>query len=138
MRNPFHPGDQKVYSINVDEGRLARFDAGLVHPVYATFALAKDAEWAGRLFVLEMKEEGEEGIGTALSIEHVSPAPVGSVVNITATLIAVEGNRIDVSFEAHVGNRLIARGTTGQKIVNKQRMDALITQLQTILGSEGN
>lgn len=138
MHNPFRPGDQKVHTVTVDEGRLARFDAGLVHPVYATFALAKDAEWAGRLFVLEMKEEDEEGIGTAFSIEHVSPAPLGSVVNITATVIALEGNRIDVSFEAHVGNRLIAHGTTGQKIVNKQRMGALIAQLQSNLDKDSN
>lgn len=136
MRNPFRPGDQKVYAVTVDEGRLARFDAGLVHPVYATFALAKDVEWAGRLFVLEMKEEGEEGIGTALSIEHVSPAPLGASVSITATLIAVEGNRIEVGFEAHVGERLIARGTTGQKIVHKQRMDALIDQLNSSLNRQ--
>ena len=61
MKNPFKSGDQKTYRHRVTEADIARFESGLVHPFYATFALGRDAEWAGRLFVLEMKEEGEEG-----------------------------------------------------------------------------
>ena len=45
-----------------------------VHPFYSTFALGRDVEWACRQFVLEMKEEDEEGIGTFLNITHKSPA----------------------------------------------------------------
>ena len=66
MINPFQPGDVKSFVHVVTEADTARFDSGEVHNVYSTFALARDAEWSGRLFVLEMKEEGEEGIGTAI------------------------------------------------------------------------
>jgi hypothetical protein len=40
------------------------FEGVNVHPVMATFSITRDAEWAGRIFVLAMKEEHEEGIGT--------------------------------------------------------------------------
>jgi hypothetical protein len=68
-----------LYELVLNED-CASFESGNVHPVYATFALGRDAEWACRLFVLEMKEAYEEGIGTFLTIHHKSPALVGSNV----------------------------------------------------------
>ncbi len=130
MQNPFKIGDQKVYESLVTDDKLARFDAGLVHPVYSTFALGKDAEWACRLFVLEMKEAGEEGIGSYLFIEHLSPALLGSTVKITARLEEVKGNEIMCTFEASCGERLIAKGKTGQKIIRKDRFEALLESLK--------
>jgi predicted thioesterase len=64
MKHLFKQGDVKRYSKVVSIDELASFESGTVHEVYSTFALARDAEWSGRLFVLEMKEEDEEGIGT--------------------------------------------------------------------------
>lgn len=129
MKNPFQPGDQQVYVTQVTEDKLASFEAGTVHPVYGTFALGRDAEWVCRQFVLEMKEPGEEGIGTFLEVEHLSPAPLGVMVTLTATLLAVEGREVLCSFEARVGPRLVARGRTGQKIIDKARFDAFLASL---------
>lgn len=129
MINPFKPGDQKVFARQVQLEDTAAFEAGEVHPVYATFALGRDAEWACRLFVLDMKEDDEEGIGTFLHIDHASPALVGSEVIFTATLDAVEGNSVICSFEAKVGERLIAKGRTGQKILKRTKLDSLFGQL---------
>lgn len=130
MINPFQAGDQRVFSHIVTEADVARFDSGTVHPVYSTFALARDAEWSGRLFVLEMKEDGEEGIGTGLSIEHVSPALLGSEVIFTATLTRVEKNEVVNTFEARVGSRLIARGEQKQKILKKEKLELLFESLE--------
>ena len=60
MKNIFKPGDQKHYRVRVTESDCAAFQGKLVHPVYATFALARDFEWSSRLFFLEMKDEDEE------------------------------------------------------------------------------
>ena len=73
MKTPFAIGDQKKYWHTVSDQDLARFASGTVHEVYSTFAIARDAEWSGRLFVLEMKEESEEGIGTGINIIHHAP-----------------------------------------------------------------
>jgi fluoroacetyl-CoA thioesterase len=129
LRIIFSPGDIRCYEKAVTEKDTATFEAGQVHPVYATFALGRDAEWACRLFVLEMKEADEEGIGTFLNVEHISPALLGSNVKFTAVIDKIEGNTIICSFEAAVEGRLIAKGKTGQKILKKEKLDRLFDQL---------
>lgn len=126
MKNPFQTGDTKVYRKMVTAADFARFEDGLVHAVCSTFSLAQAAEWAGRLFVLEMKEEDEEGIGTYLNINHKSPAFEGEEVAITATLKSQEGNNVICSFEARVGDRLVADGETGQKILKKEKLASVL------------
>jgi fluoroacetyl-CoA thioesterase len=130
VKNPFSIGDTKVYETLVTEDKLARFDAGLVHSVYSTFALGKDVEWACRLFVLEMKETGEEGIGSYLSIEHLYPAPLGSTVKIEATVESLNGNEIVCSYQVFANGFLIAQGRQGQKVINKAKFDSIIHQIK--------
>ncbi|MDX2286193.1 MAG: hypothetical protein NW241_18640 [Bacteroidia bacterium] len=129
MKMPFQPGDQRRYDTRVTEDKLARFDAGLVHPVYSTFALGRDAEWACRLFVLDMLEPGEEGVGAFLSIRHHAPAPPGAEIRITATLAGAEGRRIRCTWEARHGSRLIASGEQEQHILRKADFDAYLATL---------
>lgn len=123
MKQLFHSGDTKTFSRRVREEDCATFDSGQVHPVYATFALARDAEWCCRLFVLEMKDADEEGIGTMLSIQHVSPALIGATVVFTGTVKEIKGNSLICTFEARSGDRLIATGETGQKILQKEKLE---------------
>lgn len=130
LKNNFQPGDIKQYETTVTDEKLARFDSGLVHPVYSTFALGKDAEWTCRLFVLEMKETGEEGVGSYLSIEHLYPAPLGSSVRFEASLESVKGNEIICTFEAFANGEMIARGRQGQKIIDKQKFDQLLQRIE--------
>lgn len=125
MKNPWAVGDRQTFTHIVSAADTARFESGEVHPVYATFALARDAEWSGRLFVLEMKDEHEEGIGTALTVNHHSPAHPGQEVLFTATLIAINGNEIVTNYEAKVGERLIGSGEQRQKIIGKDKLKRL-------------
>jgi predicted thioesterase len=109
----------------VETADLATFETGNVHPFYGTFALGRDVEWACRQFVLNLK-----GIGTFLNINHKSPAMLGDNVTITATLIKLEGNTVDCEFAVHVGERLVAEGTQGQKILKKEKVARLIDNLK--------
>ena len=129
MTKPFQPGDTKVYQHTVTGEDAARFPTGEVHNVYSTFALARDAEWAGRLFVLEMKEADEEGIGTAVTVSHQSPALIGEIVTITSTLAEVIGNEIITPYVARVGDRTVASGETRQKILKKEKLERLFQSL---------
>lgn len=119
----------KTYTKIVEQPDTAAFDAGQVHPVYATFALGRDAEWVCRLFVLDIKKEDEEGIGTFLNVKHISAALLGSTVKFSATIHKIEGNTIICDFEARVGDRLIATGQTGQKILKKEKLNLLFRSL---------
>ncbi len=129
MKQPFAIGDALVYTKVVQADQVAAFESGVVHEVYATFHLTKDAEWSTRLFVLEMKEPDEEGIGTFIEVYHRSPARVGSEVTFTATLEEVNGHEIICSFKATCGERLIAEGRTGQKILKKEKINRLLEKI---------
>jgi len=129
MLFPFQTGSVKIFVKRVEQNDTAIFESGELHPVYSTFALGRDAEWACRLFVIEMKEEDEEGIGTFLKIEHSSPATLGSEVVFEAILQSAVGNSVICSFTAKVGERIIAFGETGQKILTKQKLNTLFNTL---------
>jgi|SRR6267154_6596933 len=122
MKSVFKPGDKKVYNRVVTEADLASFKGEALHPVCATFSLARDFEWSSRLFFLEMKEEDEEGVGTFLSIDHKSPAFVGEQILFTATVLKIRDNELTCSIEAKIGVRTIAVGTTGQKMFKKEKL----------------
>ena len=126
MKSLFHIGAKTTLQFTVGEKDLAEFETGVVHEFYGTFALGRDAEWTCRQFVLEMKEDGEEGIGTFLNIRHQRPALLGETVSITAEIIRLEGNSIDCSFEVKVGERVIATGTQGQKILKLEKLARLV------------
>jgi len=129
MINPFKIGDTKIFMHIVTDADVARFDTGEVHPVYSTFALARDAEWSGRLFVLDMKEPGEEGIGTGITVKHISPALQGQMVIYTTVLKEVNKNEVVVDYTARVKDRVIAEGTTWQKIIKKEKLNSLFDSI---------
>lgn len=130
MKDPFQRGDVKTFSHTVTAEDSASFESGEVHAVYSTFALCRDAEWSGRLFVLEMKEDGEEGIGSGITVKHISPALPGQQVIFSATLKEVNGNEVVTDYVAKVGDRVIAEGTQWQKIMKKEKLDKLFESLK--------
>ncbi|GAB3837823.1 thioesterase family protein [Hymenobacter jeollabukensis] len=132
MTNPFRPGAQQTHRYTVVPADFATFEAGgeLVHPVLSTFALTREMEWAGRLFVLQMREAGEEGIGTMVEVQHHAPAFEGETVVLTATFAALSGRELTCTVEARVGARLVATGRTGQRIVDKARLEARFAALR--------
>jgi fluoroacetyl-CoA thioesterase len=125
MKTIFWPGDRKTYQKIVTEQDAASFHGELLHPLYATYALARDFEWSSRLFFLEMKEEDEEGVGTFLQIEHQSPARIGEEITISATIESITGNELICIIVARSGHRVIATGKTGQKMLKKEKLKTL-------------
>ena len=129
MKNIFEVGHTMRLVHTVEQSDLATFETGNVHPFYSTFALGRDAEWACRQFVLQMKEADEEGIGTFLNIRHKSPAMLGDTVEFIATVSVLEGHQIDCTFVAKVGERIVAEGEQGQKILKKEKLERLVNQI---------
>lgn len=128
MKNIFKIGDRKEYRRVVDSADVAAFHGKIVHPVCATFALARDIEWTSRQFVLQMCDDDEEGVGTMLTVYHKSPAFVGEEILISARVEKIDGHELICSYEASVENRVIARGQTGQKIFKREKIDTLFQQ----------
>lgn len=130
MTPKFKKEDKKAHTFQVKEQDFATFNTGVVHKVCSTFALSREMEWASRLFVLEMTEDNEEGVGTFLEIEHQSPAFLNDRVEITASVESIIGNELICRIEVKVGDRKVARGRTGQKIFTKEKINQIFTSLE--------
>lgn len=128
MKDIFKSGDRKQTRYVVRQNDVAAFQGEVVHAVCATFTLAKEIEWSTRQFVLEMRDNDEEGIGTYLTIDHKGPAFVGEEIIFTAQVVAVQENELICSYEARVGDRLIATGKTGQKILKREFINKIFNK----------
>jgi fluoroacetyl-CoA thioesterase len=128
LKKIFKSGDIKQTSYVVTGKDVASFKGNVVHPVCATFTLAREIEWSTRQFVLDMREQDEEGVGTFLTIEHKSPAFVDEEIIFSACYEALTGNELICSFEAKVGGRVVATGKTGQKILKRETINKIFTR----------
>jgi fluoroacetyl-CoA thioesterase len=123
MKTTVKPGDRREYRRIVQSRDIASFHGKEVHPVCSTFSLARDIEWTTRLFVLDMIGPDEEGIGTFLTIDHKNPAFVGEEITYTGWVDQLNGNELTCFYEARVGERLVAVGKTGQKIISRAKIN---------------
>uniref|UniRef100_UPI0040476383 thioesterase family protein n=1 Tax=Roseivirga sp. TaxID=1964215 RepID=UPI0040476383 len=130
MKNEDLLGQFKNHCYQVKAEDFAIFDAGTVHEVVSTFALAREMEWATRLFALEMREEDEEGIGTFVEIKHLAPAVQGAELIITAQLVEIRKNEIICEVLVKQVDRLVASGRTGQKILKREKLKQIFSSLE--------
>ena len=90
-------------------------ELGRVHPVYATYTMAKHFEEAGRKLLLHHLDAGEDGLGRAVSVEHLAPSWVGDRLRIEARCVEVRGNRVTCECTAtDDAGRQVGRGSTVQ------------------------
>ena len=102
-------------------------ELGRVHPVYATYTMAKHFEEAGRKVLLPHLEDGEEGLGSSVSVEHLAPSWVGDRLRIEARCVEVRGNRLTCEITATDDDgREVGRGTTGQVVLPREVLDGLL------------
>jgi predicted thioesterase len=114
-----------IHEYEVRPEDTPKFNDQQVHPVCSTYALAREIEWTTRQFVIQLKQEDEEGIGNMLSIEHRSPARVGDKLMIRAKIRHNINNEIICDYVVRVGDKVIAYGMTGQKILKKSSLKKL-------------
>lgn len=124
------PSDHRfTMRVEVTEEMIARFFDCTMHRVYATFALVEHAEYAARMAIRPFIEPHEDALGTAVRIEHLTPTPVGWVVEIAATVTAVDGRRIVCDVVASSRRGVIARGEIEQRVVARERLQAALDDL---------
>lgn len=112
-------GYEDSVGVVVTEEMTVEFgELGRIHPVYATYWLAKHMEEAGRKIILPFLEEGEEGIGSAVTVKHRAPALIGMRVEVVARHISTKGSKIFAECTAHneLGD-LVGTGSTEQHVL---------------------
>lgn len=68
--------------------------------VYATPSLLRDIEHACRDLILEHVPDGQDSVGTSVSIAHSAPTLLGSKVTITATIAEISGRKVAFDVKA--------------------------------------
>jgi predicted thioesterase len=125
---PVPVGEVAELDVVVTPEMTVRFDElGPVHPVYATYSMAKHFEEAGRKLLLRYLEPGEAGIGRSVSVEHLGPSWVGDAIRVTARCVEVRGNRLTCECSAvDADGRELGRGTTVQAVLPQEVLEARI------------
>lgn len=128
---PVQVGEQAVLEVLVTPDMTVKFgELGELHPVYATYELARHFEEIGRKLLLPHLEEGEDGLGTEIRVRHLRSALPGMRVTLSATVTQVEGRRLTVRVEAvsELGD-VVATGSTEQYVTGAERIQAGFDEL---------
>ncbi len=120
------PGVEREVTFEVTREMCPAFDGVVVHQVCATWTLVHFMELAGRRVLIDFLDEGEEGVGSHASCDHLGPAPVGSKVRVVATVTDVTDRELGCDVAAYRGERKIATGRTVQKIFPREVLKRLL------------
>ena len=134
---PIPDGYATRHEIVVTEAMTVDFEdredprLGKLHPVYATYWLAKHMELVSRKIILPFLEEGEAGIGFEVAVKHVASALPGMRVTLTARFERMERNRVFATCQAVSElDDVLATGSTVQVILSEERLEGAFDDLR--------
>ncbi|MBB3730764.1 thioesterase family protein [Nonomuraea dietziae] len=90
-------------------------------PVLATPRLLALAEMVTTQAVRKHLAPGETSVGTRVELDHLAASPVGTHVEISAELTAVDGRRLFFSFTARDRAKLVGKGTIERVVVDREK-----------------
>lgn len=116
---PIPDGYECRLEVSVGQEMAVEFGhLGATHQVYATYWMARHFEEVGRMVLVPHLEDGEQGAGTKLHVEHDAAAPVGSAVVLTGRHRETSRNRLVVDCTAVLPDgTVIGHGWTEQAIL---------------------
>lgn len=117
MKQSLRPGASKVKHVIVDRDRTISF-MGEAGRVYGTPDLGRDMEHACRDVLLEHADPGEDSVGIEITKRHTAPTLPGMAVEITATVMAVEGRKVTFDVVAKDELEPIGTGTHTRFVVD--------------------
>jgi fluoroacetyl-CoA thioesterase len=122
MKPGLMEGQTATIMVEVNPDMFAQFEGEVVHPAYSTVSMVYHMEWASRQVILPYLEEDEEGMGAAVSVEHLMPAGEGTPLTITAKLVNYKNNMVLTNVEVRNENTVIGKGEVKQVILPKEKI----------------
>lgn len=113
---PIEIGATATRHVTVDPGRTVDF-LGKNLRVYATPELVRDVEATCRDFLLDYADVGEDSVGTGIGLSHTGATLLGMNVEITATVAAVDGRRVNFLIVVRDDAEEISRGEHGRFVL---------------------
>lgn len=121
MTNDLSIGTEISRTITVDLPRTVDF-LGEELRVYATPELVRDIEQTCLDFLLTHVGPGENSVGIAIDLSHSAATLVGMAVQITATVMAMEGRKVSFKVTVADGMEEICSGTHSRFIVDVAKL----------------
>lgn len=120
MKPGLQPGATAELEVTVEDSMVARFDSlGLVHPVYATWAMVRHMEEASRKLILPYLGPDEDAVGWLVEVVHLAPTPLGMRVVVRAILDRLEEHRVYTRVEAFNERTKVGEGRHVQALVRR-------------------
>ena len=117
MSETLKPGLSVTRRIEIDSDRTISF-MGDDCRVYSTPKLLYDIEIACRDLLLEHIGAGKDSVGTRVELDHVGATLLGMWVEITVTLVEVNGSAVGFEFSARDSVEVVARGKHSRFVVD--------------------
>jgi len=106
--------------VDIDRERTISF-MGDECRVYATPLMLYDIEFACRDLLLEHIEPGKDSVGTRVELDHTGATLLGMWVEITVTLMSVNGAAVSFEFTVRDAVEEVARGKHNRFIVGIEK-----------------
>ena len=130
-------GMSKTRRYEVDRERTIGF-MGEDMRTYATPFMTRDVEVTCRDWLAEFLDAGDYSVGARVEIDHLGPTLLGMHVDVTATVLAIEGRRVDFGVEVRDALDLVGRGKNIRYVVNgdkqKERLEAKRARMKEAKG----
>ena len=135
MKESLTAGVTATQKITIDRDRTIGF-MGDEGRVYSTPSMVRDIEYTCHELLNEHLDDGENSVGTHVSVDHIGATVEGDEVEVSITITAVEGRA--VSFEATVKDSLeeVGRGVHNRFVVDVQKTyERLTEKRKKVMGS---
>ncbi len=135
MKDSLAVGITITQKITIDRDRTIGF-MGDEGRVYSTPSMVRDIEYTCHELLNEHLDDGENSVGTHVSVDHIGATVEGDEVEVSVTITAVEGRA--VSFEATVKDSLeeVGRGVHNRFVVDVQKTyERLTEKRKKVMGS---
>jgi fluoroacetyl-CoA thioesterase len=135
MKDSLVAGISTTAKILIDQERTIAF-MGDEGRVYATPSMVLDIEYTARNWLMEYLDEGEDTVGTHVSVDHIGATVEGDTVEVIITVDEVNGRAILMS--AHVKDSLedVGKGAHNRFVVDKaktfERLEAKRAKIEAL------
>lgn len=131
MKTSLVVGVATTSRLTVDRERTIDLAGGEAR-VYATPMLVRDIETACRKLLLRHLDPGEDTLCTHVELDHLAVTPAGMPVELTVTVVVLEGRMITLEVSGRDVVDLICRGRQRRFVVDVKAAEArLAAKAQT-------
>jgi predicted thioesterase len=123
MKSSLAAGVAATSRLTVDRQRTVDL-MGEAARVYATPMLVNDIETACRGLLLRHLDPGEDTVCTRVELDHLAATPAGMPVELTVTVVVVDGRTITLEVSGRDSVDLICRGRHRRFVVDVDHTEA--------------